>query len=246
MKRYDNKSAILEEFGISTLYHIAPLHYFPFISRSRALLARSTLKAAGYPDWHFRRTSHRADATRGFGDRVYLSPLINPPILLAKLTRGFPHLRVEIPLKALRTTSFDLCRFAVARTRYLKRDGKPGPAESASNGRYYGRRQLPVARTTGDVRAMLTKHFLNGDPIEVQVSQSLSLPQDTVVACFSPEDFDILSQVQREIGTPWKLKLSAETYACNALHRDSVVQFVKDALLDCHWKGNGIDFDQLR
>src|SRR5688572_24021253 len=108
--------SVLAEFGIEKAYHIAPLHYVPFIGRSKLLLSRSQLKAEGYSDSHFRRTSHKADFERGFGDRIYLSPYQAPPILQAKLRKGFPHVRIGIPVSALEPTQFDLCRFSVART----------------------------------------------------------------------------------------------------------------------------------
>lgn len=237
---------LLSGFGVEKLYHITPLHYFPFIARSEALLSRSELKAAGYPDSHFRRTSHRADAARGFGDRIYFSPLQSPPILLAKLGRGFPHLRLEVPLVSFADVSFDLCRFAVARTWYLRRDGKPGPEPSASNGKYYGTRQLPVARTFEDMRAMLDKHLRKGDPIEVQVRDRLLLPKDTCVTCFSSVDLSTLQLVARQIDIKWSLKLANEqAYSADRTHQTMVAQFVRDALADCNWRGNGLDFDRL-
>ena len=95
--------SLLTEFGIDTAYHVTPLHYIPFIGRSQFLLSRAQLKLEGFSDSHFRSTSHRADLQRGFGDRIYLSPYRSPPILEAKLRKGFPHVRVDIPISALKS-----------------------------------------------------------------------------------------------------------------------------------------------
>lgn len=234
------------EFGIDTAYHVTPVHYMPFIGRSQLLLSRAQLKMEGFSDAHFRSTSHRADLRRGFGDRIYLSPYRSPPILEAKLRKGFPHVRVDIPILALRSAQFDLCRYAVARTRYLKRAGKPGPPEMSTNGRYYEQRQLPVARQYSDMSAMLAEHFVKGATIEIQVKDRLILPSNTTITCFSIGDAKLLHELATKIGMPWRVQTSdGPSYSRKNSHVDSVVQFVEHALSDCNWKGNGLDFDRL-
>lgn len=238
--------AILAEFGIQKAYHVAPLHYLPFISRSRALLSRSRLKEDGYGDSHFRRTSHKADFERGFGDRIYLSPYQAPPILLAKLRKGFPHVRIGVPCSALVGSNFDLCRFSVARSRYLRRLDKPGPSESITNGRYYEGRQLPVARTRDDVRGVLAEHYTKSANVEIQVQERLPLPSSTTITCFSAHDEKLARRIAAATDMPWEVeKAASQTYNSATGHVSAVVQFVDRALSDCVWKGNGIDFDRL-
>src|SRR3546814_20766322 len=57
------------------------------------------------------------------------------------------------------TTLFRSCRFNIAMTRYLRRDGKPGFPESPSNGHYYDHQQIPTAREIAEKEAMLQKHL---------------------------------------------------------------------------------------
>jgi len=75
--------------GVRALYHYAPLHYLPFIARSAALLSKLGLRREGFPEKHFRSTSYRQDMARGFERFVHLTIDPHPPILQAKLKRGF-------------------------------------------------------------------------------------------------------------------------------------------------------------
>jgi hypothetical protein len=121
---------------------------------AQALCRKSSSKLElakrGYDIWHFRRTSRRQDELRGFADYVHLTLNALPPILRAKLTAGFPHFEVRIPAEAIAASDVHLCRYNIAKCRYLRRDGKSGPEESSANGRYFNGKQLPIAATTQD------------------------------------------------------------------------------------------------
>ena len=169
--------------GARHMFHVAPLHYLPFIARSCSLLAQSKLRALGYMGSHFRSTSHLRDVARGFGDRVFLALTSATPLLRAKLEKGFPHIRFDIPVSALESVEFDLCRFDVAKNRSnLRRGSSLARSEVQSDGRYYEGKRLPVARRPAEKKAMLEKH--HPESIEVQVKDGLLLSDGVVVACF--------------------------------------------------------------
>src|SRR5882672_2917564 len=132
--------------GVAAIYHYAPLHYLPFIARRAALLSKEKLRRAGFSENHFRSTSKRQDISRGFDRYVHLTLDAHPPILQAKLAKGFPHFEIGIPAQAVEQRDYLLCRFNIAKTRYF-RGARQAPEESAQNGKYYGDFCLPVART---------------------------------------------------------------------------------------------------
>jgi hypothetical protein len=235
------------EFGIHQVFHIAPLHYLPFIARTRRLLARPKLKDIGYADSHFRKTSHQSDASRGFGDRVFLSTIRLPPILLTKLEKGFPHVRFDIAISALQAAEFDLCRYNVAKNRSNLRGGPVSShSEGGSNGRYYDGKQLPVARSSADMAAMLRRHWGTGQGIEVQVRDSVPLPDSLVVTCFSEADQAIAASVILRTGRNWKTtKIKLSDYRRSSKLARQVEAFCERALTAPDWKGDGLDFDRL-
>ena len=79
-------------------------------------------------------------------------------------------------------------RFGDLVTRYLRREGSPGIPESDSNGRYYDKLQIPVARDDDDKVAMLKKYLGSNVMIELLVHGDLALPEDVEVQCFSEMD----------------------------------------------------------
>ena len=123
--------SIFEECDIEFVSHHASLHYLPFIARSRALKSKPRLRDEGFDNSHFRSLSSRSDVNRGFGDYAFLTLALQPRIVQAKLKKGFPHITFLVPISAFEEIHFDLCRYNVAMTRYLRRDGKPGFPESA-------------------------------------------------------------------------------------------------------------------
>jgi hypothetical protein len=59
--------------GIIAVNHYAPLHYLPFIGRTRFLKSKPALHAAGFPNHHFRSKSKRSDVERGFRNYAFLT-----------------------------------------------------------------------------------------------------------------------------------------------------------------------------
>src|SRR3546814_9356275 len=100
------------------------------------------------------------------------------------------------------TTLFRSCRFNIAMTRYLRRDGKPGFPESPSNGHYYDHQQIPTAREIAEKEAMLQKHLGTDAVIEVLVDRRLGLSDETTVICYSDADAEMAMRVVQETAAP--------------------------------------------
>ena len=198
---------ILEEASVEWVYHYTPLHYLPFIARGHALCSKPALAAAGFPQRHLRSMSKAQDVARGFGAYTLLTLAAHPNILKAKLGAGFPHVQIMVPARNVDAAEFSLCRYNVAMTRYLRRDGKPGSPESPTNGYYYGNHQVPVARATQDKVAMLREHLPRGTMIEVLVHGSLPLNGDVRVVCFSNQDFQTAQHILASINCHWQCHL---------------------------------------
>ena len=168
-------STLLENFGIQSVYHYAPLHYLPFIVRQKELLSKPILRQLGFLDTHFRSTSRKQDLKRGFEEYVHLTIEQYPNILRAKLSRGFPHFKISISASVIDATEYHLCRFNIAKTRYLK-GGKKAPQESPENGRYYNNKRLPIAVNSEEKEALLSANNKK-NMIEVLVPQRVSLAE---------------------------------------------------------------------
>jgi len=117
---------VLQDAGVQNVYHYAPLHCLPIIARDRELLGKPSLAERGFSQTHLRSKSSRHDINRGFGDYAFLTLDDDPRILKAKLGAGFPHIGIGVATADVENTTFDLCRFNVAMTRKLRRNGKPG------------------------------------------------------------------------------------------------------------------------
>jgi hypothetical protein len=237
----------LAEVLVTNVYHYTPLHYLTFIARAKSLLSKSSINAAGFPAKHLRSKSNAQDVARGFGAYTHLTLDPHPKILRAKLAAGFPHVQIVVPTHSVESAEYSLCRFNVAMTRYLRRDGKPGFPESPTNGRYYEGHQIPVARTAADKAAMLHEHLAAGTMIEVLIHGDLPLSDDTGVVCFSAADADIAQRVLQETNSSWTLSVVAppEPYPRRADYVEAVEQFVDRALGDAGWRGNGLEFDRV-
>lgn len=233
--------------SIAEVHHYTPLHYLPFIARAKALLSKPALHDNGFAETHFRSMSARHDSARGFGAYAFLTLHPAPPILKAKLAAGFPHIRITVPAEAVDAVSFDLCRFNVAMTRQLRRHDKPGFSESTTNGRYYDKRQIPVARTQSDQAAMLARYAGTDSMIEVLVPGQLMLPETTSVFCFSPIDLHLAARILAENALKWTAVLTRAPgpYPRNTRHGQEVERFVSRALSDKQWRGDGLEFDRL-
>jgi hypothetical protein len=237
----------LEVAGVREIHHYTPLHYLPFIARAGALLGKPTMRSRGFQDSHFRSMSSRHDVARGFGEYAFLTLHPAPPILKAKLAAGFPHVRITVDATSVDAVAYDLCRFNVAMTRQLRRGGKAGFAESATNGRYYGKAEIPVARTTRDQAAMLKEYAGTDSMIEVLVPGQLTLPQETAVYCFSAQDRDLAAQIVAQCGVEWAV-IGVDPpghYPRSQRHSRAVEEFVAQTLGDPLWRGNELEFDRL-
>src|SRR5688572_22783291 len=111
---------VLAKQGVERIHHYTPLHYVPFIATSRAILSKPSLKQAGFDQKHYRSMSHKHDVARGFGEYAHLTLDAEPRILKAKLSAGFPHIAISVPVTAVDPHPFSLCRFNVAMTRKLR------------------------------------------------------------------------------------------------------------------------------
>ena len=239
---------VLQDSGLETVNHYAPLHYLPFIARSAALLSKPSLRAAGFPTQHLRSMSSKQDNARGFGRYAFLTIDETPRILKSKLEAGFPHMAVVVPTSAIEATTFNLCRFNVAMTRFLKRDEKPGFPESETNGRYYAGHQVPIAKARADQSAMLAMHLPKGTMIEVLIEGDLPLPPATTIQCYSEEDLTIARRVLRDIGCGWGTRLANPPgpYNRKEVHVLAVKEFIAHAMADPEWRGDGLEFDRIR
>jgi hypothetical protein len=199
--------SFFSNWQVKRIYHFTPLHYMPFISRSRKLLCKTSLGQAGFNQNHFRSKSRARDIERGFSSYAHLTLSPTPRILLAnKLGGGFPHFGIAVPAEAIEATTFSLCRFNVAMTRILRRNGKHGYPETSANGRYYQHLQIPVARLDGDKEAMMEKHLKRTKEIEVLVHCDLMLPPRTEILCYSSQDAEVARHVLSKTGTNWTVK----------------------------------------
>ncbi|MCP3394006.1 hypothetical protein NLM27_35200 [Bradyrhizobium sp. CCGB12] len=238
----------LSASGVEFVQHYAPLHYLPFIARSRAILSKPSLDAAGFKSTHLRSMSRRQDVARGFGSYVHMTLDPQPRILKAKLGAGFPHIALRVPVAAIEANAFSLCRFNVAMTRNLRRGKKRGVLESKTNGRYYLGHQIPVARTDEDKMSMLAKHLPLCTMIEVLIHGDLKLPDKTIALCYSDDDLKIARTVLTQLQVPWTIERAAPPgeYPRSAIHGSSVDDFIASAMRDSQWRGNGLEFDRLR
>jgi hypothetical protein len=239
---------LLSDQGIADVRHYAPLHYLPFIARSRSLMCKPSLARAGFKPSHYRSMSHGQDVARGFGSYSHLTLDHKPRILRAKLAAGFPHIALSIPVNTVDAVETSLCRFNVAMTRKLKRDRKPGHSEGERNGKYYAGHEIPIGRSTSEKQIMLT-HPLNAQTmIEVLVHGDLALPDNTKIICYSNEDSAVVQNILAQLSCPWRVEAVAPPshYPRSSVHSQSVADFVTQALADQKWRGNGLEFDKLK
>lgn len=238
---------ILTENGVDAVHHYTPLHYLPFIARSRALMGKPSLAAAGFDNTHLRSMSSQHDIARGFGEYGFLTLDAHPRILAAKLYAGFPHIGVLVPAAAIEQQKFALCRYNVAMTRYLRRDGKPGFDESATNGRYYGDRQIPIAVEDEDKIAMLQMYVGSDTMMELLLSDDLALPADTRVICYSSVDAAAAQEILGAMKCQWTVDVQQPPgeYHRRQDYASAVTGFIKKAIADPEWRGDGLEFDRV-
>lgn len=240
--------SVLTDHQVEAVHHYAPLHYLIFIARSHSILSKPSLHKAGFAASHLRSMSHGLDVARGFGSYSHLTIDPQPRILRAKLAAGFPHIAINIPASEIDAVSFSLCRFNVAMTRQLRRDGKDGFPESETNGRYYDGHQIPIARTDADKSTMLQKHLQENTMIEVLVHGDFNLSDETSITCFEEEDAMIAGQILRSLDRKWNVKVETPPgpYPRDSTHVAAVTAFIQQAENDPKWRGNGLEFDRLK
>ncbi|MEM7083057.1 MAG: hypothetical protein AAF465_10010 [Pseudomonadota bacterium] len=238
---------LFTDIGVDFVPHFAPLHYLPFIARSKSLLSKRALSKLGYADSHFRSRSKNTDIARGFGGYAFLTLSHDPEIIQAKLKGGFPHISIRVPVSAFDSMRFDLCRYNVAMARRTTDSPTGGFKESDTNGRYYGDRKIPIARSDGDKIRMLRKHYPIGTMIEVLVHEKLPLPNGTEVHCFSEEDHDIAKRIINGYGLTWGVYevTPPGVYNRNQDYAEKVLRFIERTKDDEHWRGDGLEFDRV-
>lgn len=235
------------ELGINYIHHYAPLHYLPFIGRSRSLKSKPALQDAGFEDGHFRSTSNRTDIKRGFGGYAFLTLQKDPRILKAKLSGGFPHIEFLVPVEVFEGTNYDLCRYNVAKCRRTTESPTGGFKVDGTNGQYYNGMMLPIARTGPEQEALLQAHYPSGQMIEVLVPYEYHLPDDTCVACYHQDDFNAAVTIKQKLGFPWEVSLrnAPGPYNRKKEYVDDVTAFIESALQDETWRGDGLEFDRV-
>jgi hypothetical protein len=235
---------LLTSRGITDVFHYAPLHYLLFIARSRALLSKDELRRLGYDISHFRRTSRRQDELRGFSSYVHLTLTKHPKILVAKLKGGCPHFELRFPAAHIEGSMLHLCRYNIAKSRYLKSGRKP-PEESRANGRYHGPKELPTAETISECQELLSASSPQ-DMIEVLVPRSISIPPETEFLFFAKDDCVDAEELLRPLDVPWRLRLASDLSYTPASDRLTAARrFLQRARDDPHWRGDGLDFDYV-
>src|SRR5690606_8183779 len=239
--------SVLADNGVQRVYHFSPLHYLAFIARSRSLLSKPRLLQCGCGVLHFRSMSRKQDVARGFAKYVHMTLHEYPRIARSKLASGFPHLRIEVPAVDVDQQRFDLCRYNIAMTRYLRRHGSCGLRESATNGRYYAPQQVPTARTKADKAAMLKKYMGRDTVVEVLVENEMPLPAETTVSCFSRADEQVAKRVAEVFDAPWNIVLAdpAGPYPRRASYAMEVEEFLDRVVEDPDWRGSGLEFDRV-
>lgn len=238
---------MFSNLGITHIHHYAPLHYLPFIGRSRSLKSKPALADSGFESSHFRSTSSRTDIKRGFGNYAFLTLQKDPRILKAKLNGGFPHIEFLIPIQSFNGTEFDLCRYNVAKSRRTTDSPLGGFRLDGTNGKYYGDMKLPVARSDEDKKALLNKHYPAGQMIEVLVPHEYALPNDTCIACYHQDDYDTVLEIKNQLGFLWdvSLRMPPGPYQRKQEYVEAVNNFIQTALNDDTWKGSGLEFDRV-
>ena len=236
--------SILIERGIEQIFHVIPLHYLPFIVRSKSLKPKPYLINEGFTTSHFRSKSKHLDEQRGFGDYLHLSSISEPPILEAKLGAGFPHLSLSISVKYLKNIKFDLCRYNIAMTRKLRRGDSAGFNESPENGYYFGDMQIPIARSDQQKSDLILSN--PNRMLELLSKDLVPLGESTSLHVFNSDDRKTVDEVLQKLGCNWTVQVNnALNYTARDQYRDSCNNFIKTCLNNPDWKGNGLEFDKV-
>ena len=241
----------LTKANIKNIFHFSPLHYLPYILNSQSIQSKAKLRMAGFEPSHFRSTSRGQDARRGFEEYVHMTPENFPPILMAKLKKGFPHICISVVSAYIEQQNYHLCRYNIAKTRALRKNGKSGHQESLENGRYYGSKQIPIAVTEEDKAAMTTAAQKHNIMIEVLIPEELPLPKDLSIVCYSRNDAAIAEKIVSRFNLKYNVSETSPeiapeiAYVPNSIYVAQVTEFVDRLMADPAWKGNGLEFDRV-
>jgi hypothetical protein len=204
--------SVLAEFEASSIYHCAPLHYAPFILRSRKLFSRRALEKQGFTQRHFRSSSSVTDADRGFENFVFCAASKWFPLIESKLDRGFPHFLVDIPVDSIDANQLYLCRYNIAKSRVF-RSAKKEPAIDIACEEYVPGLKLPVAHTAQQKKAMLaTRLSQKSRSREVIVSGSIEITSGARLIAFSNEDKEELERIARCVNFETQVEVSEKSY----------------------------------
>ena len=131
--------------------------------------------------------------------------------------------------------------------RYLRRKGSTSLEESATNGRYYGEMQIPIARQPADQQCLLEKHVPKGTMIEVLVRNEFELPDDTEVICYHDDDKILADEILASVRFPWGITVqdTPGEYKRDERYAAAVSEFIRCSIADPNWTGNGLEFDRV-
>ena len=206
------------------------------------LRSRKLLGDQGFSQHHFRSTSSSTDARRGFQDFVFFGVSPEIKLLKAKLERGFPHYLIEVPTSQIAQRTFFLSKRNIAKSRNF-RGAKQEPIIDRTCESYWGNLLLPVAGSDQQKRAMLHKFR----DVEVMVEGRIDLRSGVRLLAFSREDQSALESISRTVGSAFRVVLQPdEKYVRHPKHVEEIEQFIKTALADRNWRGDQLDFDDLK
>jgi hypothetical protein len=221
----------------NSVYHVSPLHYLVFIMRSKKLLSKNELIFRGFGQKHFRTTSGRTDFKRGFADYIHCSNKGYAPILISKLSLGYPHIEYVFPSSILPEESFLLCRYNIAKNRGLFQ-------ESISNGYCHDDFKIPVAKFFEEKKSLLEHYGTNH--IEILIRALINLSEQTTIRAFREEDLILINKYLVKFKLNWKLELSdpQTEYQVKASKDKEVVGFLEQSFHKPSWLGSGLEYDR--
>jgi hypothetical protein len=92
---------------------------------------------------------------------------------------------------------------------------------------------------------MLEAAAAAGTMVEVLMHDDLPLSNSTIVVSFSADDKAIVDRVLSELSVPWgsRLEQPQGRYPRSANSVRQVEEFIRRALAEPSWRGNGLEFD---
>lgn len=209
-------------------------------------MSKNCLRAVGFNNNHFRSTSKKQDAGRGFVNYAHLTTCSFPLMFKTKLSAGFPHVAIRIPSTELDNVDFELCRFNVAKTRRLRRGNKSGHDTGPAYGQYYDDMEIPIARSDGEKNGLLKGNYPQGRMLEVLVNGQLDIGDRAEVIAFCSQDFVTVEKLQDGIETELSCSLRDDiSYDPNPEYTSLCRDFLNQSVKEPDWRGNGLEFDKV-